>query len=697
MKHLGTRFSVTPDEVETLRTRLTELCGDAIERTAGRRRLRARFGAASPYGHDGVKRERNDGLRVRPFKGASNNAIRWADQIADSERCLILELARRAQRRVKPRGGDEESQRRAAALTRLLDWAVAHLGAEWGRQLALAATYAIVDSPAVALLGVEWERRPILAPRRLTLTQAAQAILERDASLTAEELLDAIARGEPDPRMEIALAQAAAVDPPLARRILKAFRQDDEVEYPAVVGYDEGPALHAWQYGTDFVIPTLAPDLDFASPWFRAEWVTVPRLLDLARANGWSDAFVQAAIKHRGAAAGDFEDARDALVKRRDEVHLVWAYTVEETDDGALARWQTVLCAAPGVTACGRELVKGRRGRFPAVVLAREHNGESLLASRGVAEIASASCDLAKKLADSASDNAIVGSLPPAIVKGADTNVTLNPLAVLNLRPSSEIKFLQPPAYPAQANNEIKRLHDELFDYFGLAAEGADPEAAAIRRRARMAAVLDALRDLLAALLSVTQANASDALLARVLGRDAALPGIRDDVEASCTLALEVNVDDLIAKNVLEKVQAFGQILGPMDRQRQVDTAPILRAAVRALFPDVGDEALKSLQDSKQADLESEEANFLKIKAGLKPQMDVDGNWDYPARLAFWQRLLQENPAALDEMAPEAQAFAQQWIQALQQQAEQFGPNAELGKTGSPEVAPIGATGSLEA
>ena len=697
MKHLDTRQHVSEDEAEALRTRLTELCGDASERTARRRELRARFGGMSPYGLDGIKRERNDGLRIRPFRGAANNAIRWADQIADSERCLILELARRAQRRVRPIGGDEESQRRASALTRLLDWAVGHLGAAWGRQLSLAATYAIVDTPAVAMLGVDWERRPILAPRHVTREQAVRTILALDGSLTAEETLYALDAGLPDPRMVAALAGALAVEPALAERILRALADDDAVEYPAIVGADEGPALHAWQYGTDFVIPTLAGDLDFTSPWFRAEWVSVPRLLDLARANDWSAAFVRAAIDHRGAAAGDFEDARDATVRRRDDVHLVWCYTVDEGPDGELARWQTVLCAAPGVTACGRELVRGRRGRFPAVLLAREHNGESLLASRGVAELASASCDLAKKLADTGSDNAIIGGLPPAIVKGTDSNVTFNPLAVINLRPSSEIKFLQPPAYPAQGNNEVKRLRDELFDYFGLASDTSDPEAAAIRRRARMAAVIDTLRDLLAALLSVTQANASDALLRRVLGRDADIPGLRDDIEGTCSLALEVNVDDLIAKSVIEKVQAFGQILGPMDRQRQVDTAPILRTAVRALFPDVGEEALRTLEDSKRADLEDEEANFVKIKSGLRPQMDVEGNWDYAARLAFWQRLMQENPAALQDMPPEAQAFAQEWIAALQQQSRQFGPNAELGKTGSPEVAPMGATGSLEA
>lgn len=691
MKRLGTRLPVSEEEEGALRARLTELCGDATELTARRAALRRRFAAAGPYDADGVKRARRDGLRVRPFKGAANNAIRWGDQIADAERSLILELARRAQRRVRPIGGGEEAERRAAALTRLLDWAVGHLGAEWGRQLQIAATYLLVDTPAVALMGVGWERRPILGPRRLTLEAAAQAILARDASLTAEALLGAIAQGLPDPRAEVALAGALGLPPARARRLLLAFREEAEVEWPDVVGFDEGPTLKAWQYGTDFVIPRLCDDLDFASPWFRAEWVSVPRLLDLARAGDWSEAFVEAAVAHKGAAVATFEDEPTAANDRRDLVHLVWCHTVEKGEDGALARWQTVLCAAPGVTACGRELVRGRRGRFPAVLLARERNGEGLLASRGVAELASAACDLAKKLADVGSDNAIIGGLPPAIVKGADTNVTLNPLAVINLRPSSEIRFLQPPAYPAQGNNEIKRLRDELFDYFGLQTQAGDAESIAIRRRSRMAGVLDGLRELLGALLSVTQANASDGLLAQILGRDAALPGLREDIEGHYALQLEVNVDDLVAKSVIDKVQAFGQILGPMDRQRQVDTAPILRAAVRALFPDVGDEALRSLQASKRQDLQDEQANFVAIKAGLRPQMDVEGNWDYAARLAFWQRLAEENPAALEEMPPEARAFAEEWVAALRQQAGQFGPNAELGRTGSPAVAPMGA------
>lgn len=70
--------------------------------------------------------------------------------------------------------------------------------------------------------------------------------------------------------------------------------------------------------------------------------------------------------------------------------------------------------------------------------------------------------------------------------------------------------------------------------------------------------------------------------------------------------------------------------------------------------------------------------------------MDTEGRWDYAARLTFWVRLEQENPEALAEMPPAAQAFAQEWVAALHQQAAQFGENAELGRTGSEAIEPMG-------
>jgi hypothetical protein len=304
--------------------------------------------------------------------------------------------------------------------------------------------------------------------------------------------------------------------------------------------------------------------------------------------------------------------------------------------------------------------------------------------------LASASMDLAKRLEDVGSNNAIIGGLPPVVVKGDNAaNVSLSPLSVVKLRNNSELKYLQPPAYPSQGNAELSRIKDELLDYFGIATKISDPESITIRRRSRMSAMIDLLREVYTALLSCVQANISDTLLAQVLGPAAQDPMLRHDIAGHFRLTLDCNVEDLITKNVIDKIQAFGQIVGTLDRNRQVDTTAILKTAVRSLFPDVQEDALRSVTQAVDEDLKNEQENFVKIKAGLKPQMNVQGGWNYAVRLQFWQEQLQNNPGAFEEMSPEAQAFAQQWMQALQQQDQQFGANAELGRTGAPEVQPM--------
>ena len=100
------------------------------------------------------------------------------------------------------------------------------------------------------------------------------------------------------------------------------------------------------------------------------------------------------------------------------------------------------------------------------------------------------------------------------------------------------------------------------------------------------------------------------------------------------------------------------------------------------LFPEMAGTALKSPAALMQDDVKDEEQNFVKIKAGIMPQMDTEGKWNYAARLEWHQRMQQENPDAIAEMSPASQDIYQRWIQALQQMDTQFGENAEIGKTG---------------
>lgn len=690
MKRLDTRLPVSSDERSQLETRCRDYTVTAQPLHELDVAAKARFAAVSPYGIDGVKRHRKGDGRIAPFKGAANNPIRWADMIADAERAMAIELSRRVNRVIRPIVADESTTRHAAALTKLIDWGISSMGNEWYRQLELAINYALIDTPAIALMTVDWERRAIVGPRVAHRRDVEATLLQALPEISEDDLTTQIDLGEPDETVVMAASAILGTTPATARRVLEAFAEDPDVEYVARVGSEEAPVVSAWQYGSDFLIPAKTRDFHFLSPWYRVEWVSVPKFYDLAEAGGWSQEFIEATLEQKGKSLNLFtEDTYANYDERKEQIQLIYAYTIDETPTEETARWVTIFSAAPGVTACGREILRSNKAKWPAVLLTRERNSDCLLDSRGLAYLASPSLDLAKKLTDTGSNNAIVGGLPPVVARNTDTQFTLNPLSVMKIRSNAELKFLQPPAYPAQGNNEVERLKSELFDYFGIATKDSDPEAIAIRRRHRMASVIGVLRDIYTALLSQIQANASDELLARILGKDAELPGIRTDIESHYTLTLECNVDDLITENVVKKIQVFGQIIGALDRQKQVDTGPIMKSAIRSLFPDVSEDALRSLEDAQQADLKDEENNFIKIKAGLKPQMNVEGGWNYAARLAFWQQQLQQNPAAIEEMTPEAQAFAQQWIQALQQQDRQFGENAELGRTGAPAVEPM--------
>lgn len=690
MKRINTRQPVDETRLEKLKTICREYFSNVQPLVALNKKARERFAARSPYGLDGIKRQEIEGERIKPFKGSANNTVRWADTVADCERSMILELARKADRCVTSLAGDDMDTRRAAALTRLLNWAVMYMGGEWTRQLTLAINYMLIDTPAVSLLTVDWQKRRVIAPRVAHREAVIGAIQETAQGELANIMLDEIDAGEPSERTVNVASAILGCSRTTARDVLHAFTEEQEVEYAATIQVDEGPVVKAWQFASDFLIPSTCADFNFCSPWFRVEWVTLPKLYDLAEANGWSDEFVDACVEAKGEDLRLFDDDNVATYdERREMVQLVYAYTIEETADGEIARWQTVFSAAPGVTACGKELLRGGRGGWNAVILARERNSDRILDSRGIAALSSAQMDLAKKLEDAGSNNAIIGGLPPVVMKGGQSKISLSPLSVVNLKSSAEVKYLQPPAFPAQGNNEVQRIKTEFLDYFGITSKDSDPESIAIRRRSRMSGMIDMLREVYTAILSCVQANISDTLLAQILGKDAQDPLIRHDITGHFRLKLECNVEDFITDNVIKKTQAFGQIVGALDRNRQVDTAAILKTAIRALFPDVQEEALRSVSQAADEDLKNEQENFIKIKAGLKPQMNVEGGWNYAARLQFWQDQMQNNPGAFEEMSPEAQAFAQQWIQALQQQDQQFGANAELGRTGAPEVQPM--------
>lgn len=632
---------------------------------------------------DGTVHDAKDAL-AWPFDGASDQRVRWGEKVVLDKIALIM-IALSSCEVEFACGAGADAEKRADALKRLLGWELGKLGAKGYAEFLALLRYMLVDSPAVAAMDVSWRRRASLAVRELNAEelagQFAAMMAEQSSAIDAEAegLFWMGLRGEDEGATEQveAFLVAQGVREEDAEAVRRALAEDGECECLCRGPADEGVELKALRYGDDFCIPREAADFDYASPWFRGEWVTEEQLRERVESDGWDADWVEDELRHKGASFYDETSRPNEDVK--DLCNIVWCYEAVTTDAGETVRWVTVLGHADG-SAFGQRAIRSRRGTWGVAFFRREVTGRRLLSSRGLAALCSPDQGVAKEVRDMAANNAIVGSLPPIKAKGSRTrNAVIEPFSVINMGINDDMLFMQPPAYPAAAKETEERLKAELLAYVGVSDGETDVTE---RRQEEVNWYLKQFQDLFVLMVEAAQDHASDEALAAVT-REGDIEGLRrEDITGSFGITLKLDPRNLDNKALLDKVQAFAGVLQSIDRDRAVDTLPVLRHVMRQLWPEVSGEAMRAPDELTANDIEEEKQNFALIKAGVMPRMDTQGRWNYAARLQFYQQLQQENPDAIAEMSPVAQENLQRWMQALEQQNTQFGENAEIGRTG---------------
>ena len=695
MKRIGTQRPLGEEERESLLLDLGWWRERSRQFYASRSRAEEAFYCVWDGQHpDGTVHDEKDAL-AWPFDGASDQRVRWGEMVVLDKIALVM-IALSSCEVEFACGAGPEGERRADALKRLLQWELGRLGAKGYAEFLALLRYMLVDSPAVAAMDVSWRRRASLAVRELNAEELASqfaALSSEQGRVNSEEvegpenysLAEAEGtfwiglRGEDEAASTSveAFLVAQGVREEDARAVRAALAEEGECECLCRGPADEGVELKALRYGDDFCIPREAADFDYANPWFRGEWVTEEQLRERIESDGWDPDWVEEELRHKGVSFYD-ETTRE-VDDVRDLVNIVWCYQAETTDDGETVRWVSVLGHADG-SAFGRRAIRSRRGTWGVAFFRREVTGRKLLAARGLAALCAPDQGVAKEVRDMAANNAIVGSLPPIKAKGSRTrSAVIEPFSVINMGINDDLLFMQPPAYPAAAKETEERLKAELLAYVGVSDGQTDVTE---RRQEEVNWFLRQFQDLFVLMVEAAQDHASDEALAAVTGEGDVRGLRREDITGSFGITLRLDPRNLDNKALLEKVQAFAGVLQSIDRERAVDTLPVLRHVMRQLWPEVSGEAMRSPEQLTANDVEEEKRNFALIKAGVMPQMDTQGRWNYAARLQFYQQLQQENPDAIAEMSPAAQENLQRWMQALEQQQTQFGENAEIGRTG---------------
>jgi hypothetical protein len=667
--------------------------------------LKARHCLWRGQGPDGrLWADNNDGETPTPFNGASDQRIRWADGIVLDKSAVLMTGLAAADISVKAVGAKAGSL--AGNLTVMLLWMIKNMGAEWYRQWKILASYYLGDSPAAAMMSAEWVREERMEYKTLTgedlvemYAAARTAGAQREGIAPTAALDDSVTRlrllleeGEGDrSEAEGMIAAAFGIKPAAAARVVRELIKDGESEFPVRVYGDEGPVLKAWRMGEDFIIPDNATDFERCGMWFRTEWLTRSELEAKETEEKWDAAFIEATLSG-GNGLAVVEDAVGRATdcdRKKDLWQVVYVYHTAVNGDGVKAKYVTVVSHAKDVTAFGRQLIRGTRGKWPAKYFQRDVMNKFLIDSRGIPELVGPHQGAAKKLRDVCTDNGIISGLPPWFAKGtnAQRNSYMSPLKRIDLRINENIGFMTPPQVPETALKIYGEIAEEVRDYMGEPRPEGPEQAPGLRRREEAQWFMAQAYDVLRMMVELAQDNASDDWLASVTDEGRGVNGLRrDQVLGRFRVQVAFNADDLDPTAVIEKAKAVGMILAPMDSDKIINKRPIIETTMRSLYPNMPDDALITEAQAGSREIMDEAKNLSMIRAGAMPEMDTEGNWNYAARLQWYQQLKEQNPAVFDDMAQDKRAMLEQWLTAMAQQATQFGENRAIGRTGTEGV-----------
>lgn len=315
--------------------------------------------------------------------------------------------------------------------------------------------------------------------------------------------------------------------------------------------------------------------------------------------------------------------------------------------------------------------------------------------ARGIPEIVGPQQSLVKGLLDSSTDAAQIWSLPPILSHGIESHgdAYMEPLKIIKGKRDSKFEAMQGPQRPPQEDTIIARMEQERDWMAGRANpnDADNGQHAAVSREEKVVWFLAHVRETMRMMLALARENASDELLARITDAAGdALIRSRADIAGDFDLRLVFDPADLDFENLTKRLEATKNTILSIDRSGAIDTVPLAQSAFRSIFPYMADDVIRDVGQAESDELLDEARNLSLLRAGVMPQLDTDGNWNYELRRKWYDDMAAANPQVFADMGPDKQALVQQWLQGLEQQAVQFGANVETGRTGikPPEAQP---------
>lgn len=544
--------------------------------------------------------------------------------------------------------------------------------------------------------------------------QGAAPDIQMQAIQAAEDFKIALASKEFGE--EILAAKLAEYFPGIraarAKKVIRELREKGTAEFPVPYIKQDGPDIQAKRLNEDWFIPLNTTDFQSARVWFEAEWLTKTQIIERKISQGWSDDFIEKVIGERqtdGSRAGGHEGSAafpdyvrtegGSIVARNTSYYkglyqVLTAYYIATNEDGVPGKYFVVFHNDVDVAATERRLIDYAHGGYPGHTFRREVLTGRLCDSRGLSELAGTYQGLEKIYCDSFGDHAQLAGVPPIITRNRQRMGALHikPLMELPAKRDGDFEWMKPPEYPRTVVDMVKELRRQRDEYFGRTNADVAQDLVQLQREFKVLWWLMNLREALVQVFQLCQQYMPDSMIQRITNRKGeAIFKSREEIQGQFDLDLQFDPRDLDPEYLERIGKIVKDLIMPMDRDKTIQAAAIVSAFMWRISPDLAEAALLDVDQANQSEIEDEIKAYLKIRAGMEPELPDDGSINYQLRLQWYQNMEQVNPEIYKSMPPDQLGIFQSRLQRLQVLAQQYGENVTIGQQGGRTALPATA------
>ena len=394
-----------------------------------------------------------------------------------------------------------------------------------------------------------------------------------------------------------------------AKRYVRELRQHGKVEVPVPYVCKNQPLVYVIRPYHEFLCSRGTTSIESSRVLFMRRTFTKAEL-DAKKREGWSEDFIEAAKKTKGAlsmwgnpsgqptiAPTNLSPAKvvggvrwyKLTQAQYERIEIVYAFRRNTDEDGVTEIYQTIF--SPHLTKdddgvedfCAKhELVDYAHGKYPFVVLKRENLGRGLTETRSISEIGGTWQAEEKTQRDMLFNRAQLDTLPPiSVPKLGGVDYRIGPGAQVPTKRGDEFKkMIELGAPPTLALELIQMLRTQRADYFGLFDPAVPQPSTSSKQEKASGDFFTFWSDILLQMTCLTlQYNPQE--IATVTGTPELAQLDPFDLMTSIQYGLAFDMMELDHDYLMKKLEIIADKILPLDVTGTIDRNALIALAVR--------------------------------------------------------------------------------------------------------------------